>query len=218
MAPKLYGSKASPPVRSVLMCAKALGLELELVPINFQAGEHLSNEFLKKNPQHTIPVLEDDDGFVVPDSHAINGYLVAKYGKDDSLYPKEDYKLKATIDHRLHFDSSILFSRASAISRPLILKGIKPTQEKFDDLKEALGFLERIFTENKTDFVAGNKPTIADFSIVSSVTSYSGLVPYTDFPNVKAYIERFQKLPCYEANKEGLTELENYFTILLKKA
>ncbi|XP_030757088.1 glutathione S-transferase 1-like [Sitophilus oryzae] len=216
MAPKLYGIKASPPVRAVLMCAKAIDLQIELVEIDIMNAEHLSEEFRKKNPQHTIPVLEDDDGFVVPDSHAIIGYLVAKYGKDDSLYPKNDYKLRATIDHRLHLDSSILFVRILAISRPLFLKGLKPTQEKLDELKEAIGFLERIFVENKTDYIAGNMPTIADFSIVATVTSANAMVPYSDFPNVKAYIERFQKLPYYEANKEGLAISQNFFEALLK--
>ncbi|XP_028176456.1 glutathione S-transferase 1-like, partial [Ostrinia furnacalis] len=41
-------------------------------------------------------------------SHAICGYLVNKYGKDDRLYPTEPRK-RALIDQRLHFDSSVLF-------------------------------------------------------------------------------------------------------------
>lgn len=46
------------------------------------------------------------------DSHAINGYLVNKYGKDDSLYPRE-YKKRAIVDQRLHFDNGVLFTRLS---------------------------------------------------------------------------------------------------------
>lgn len=60
-------------------------------------------------PQHTIPLL-DDDGFYLADSHAINAYLVQKYGKDDSLYPK-NLKERAKVDERLHFDNGTLFSR-----------------------------------------------------------------------------------------------------------
>lgn len=71
---------------------------------------------MKKNPQHTVPVLEEDDGFVVSDSHAIMAYLVTKYGKGDSLYPATDVKRRAIIDQRLHFDSSTLFTRALLIS------------------------------------------------------------------------------------------------------
>lgn len=65
------------------------------------------------NPQHTVPTL-DDDGFYIWDSHAISTYLVGKYGKDDSLYPRDLHK-RAIIDQRLHFDSGILFPRLGAI-------------------------------------------------------------------------------------------------------
>jgi glutathione S-transferase len=43
-------------------------------------------------------------------SHAILGYLVNQYGKDDSLYSKEPKK-RAVIDQRLHFDTGVLFPR-----------------------------------------------------------------------------------------------------------
>lgn len=46
-------------------------------------------------------------------SHAILGYLVNQYGKDDSLYPKEPKK-RAVIDQRLHFDTGVLFPRLAA--------------------------------------------------------------------------------------------------------
>jgi glutathione S-transferase len=48
------------------------------------------------------------------DSHAINVYLVAKYAKNDNLYPK-DLKKRALVDQRLHFDSGVAFARGLAI-------------------------------------------------------------------------------------------------------
>lgn len=42
-------------------------------------------------------------------SHAINQYLVSKYGKDDDpLYPK-DLKKRGTVDQRLHFSNDIFY-------------------------------------------------------------------------------------------------------------
>lgn len=69
--------------------------------------------FLQLNPQHTVPTLKDGD-FAIWDSHAISAYLVDKYGKDDSLYPK-DLQKRAVVDQRLHFDSGVVFPRLSAI-------------------------------------------------------------------------------------------------------
>lgn len=108
---KLYTAKLSPPGRSVELTAKALGLELDIVPINLLAQEHLTTAFRKLNPQHTIPVI-DDNGTIVWDSHAINVYLVSKYGKPegDSLYPS-DVVQRSKVNAALHFDSGVLFAR-----------------------------------------------------------------------------------------------------------
>lgn len=48
-------------------------------------------------------------------SHAINAYLVNKFGKDDTLYPKDPQK-RAIVDQRLHFDSGVLFPRMRDIT------------------------------------------------------------------------------------------------------
>lgn len=45
--PTLYYTDVSPPVRSVLLTSKALGLELDLKQVNLFAGEHLKPEYLK---------------------------------------------------------------------------------------------------------------------------------------------------------------------------
>ncbi|XP_060519359.1 glutathione S-transferase 1-like [Cylas formicarius] len=104
----LYGTITSPPVRAVLMTAEALGLKLEFREVNLVKLEHLKPEYLKINPQHTIPTL-DDDGVILWDSHAIVAYLVGKYAKDDSLYPK-DLAKRGLIDSRLHFDTGYAFA------------------------------------------------------------------------------------------------------------
>nr|QVK45126.1 GSTe2 [Pagiophloeus tsushimanus] len=217
MSPKLYGHLVSPPTRAVLMCAKVLGVKLDFVVLDLFAGEHLKDDFLKKNPGHTVPVLEDDDGFVVIDSHAINAYLVEKYGKDDSLYPK-DYKLRATIDHRLHFDSSVLFIRGLNISKPLVFGGgVQPDKVRLDALKEALTMVERLLQETNTEYIAGNQLSIADFHFFTSITQWNVLIEYSKFPFIKRYIERIEKLPFHEINKDGLEQYNKLMKNSLKQ-
>lgn len=73
----LYCTDFSPAVRATLLTIKALGLNVDLKELNLAAGEHLSADFLKKNPFHTVPTLEDGD-FSIWDSHVINAYLVSR--------------------------------------------------------------------------------------------------------------------------------------------
>uniref|UniRef100_T1GBZ7 GST N-terminal domain-containing protein n=1 Tax=Megaselia scalaris TaxID=36166 RepID=T1GBZ7_MEGSC len=78
--------------------------------------ENRTPEFLEMNPLHTIPVLEDDRGYIT-DSHAILSYLVDQYGADHQhLYPKDPFK-RAMVDQRLHFDSGVLYNRFKTLMK-----------------------------------------------------------------------------------------------------
>ena len=59
------------------------------------------------NPQHTVPCIEDGE-LVLNESRPIATYLVAKYGKDDKLYPA-DIVTRAVIDQRLYFDMGAFY-------------------------------------------------------------------------------------------------------------
>ena len=107
MSIDLYYTPLGAPSRAVMMTAKMVGVKLNLKTVDLMAGEHLKPEFLKLNPQHTVPVL-DDRGFVLTESRAICAYLVQKYGSHDGLYPKLP-KLRAAVDERLYFDLSVFY-------------------------------------------------------------------------------------------------------------
>ncbi|KAK5642241.1 hypothetical protein RI129_008408 [Pyrocoelia pectoralis] len=210
MAPKLYYNEISAPVRSVLLTAKAIGLELDLKMVNLMAGEHLTPEFLKMNPQHTVPTL-DDNGYYLWDSHAINIYLASKYAKNDSLYPKDQQK-RGIVDQRLFFNASILQPRMGAIMRPIIRQGATSMpQEKCDDVRDAYDFLET-FLEGH-EYMAGDSLTIADLSIVSIISSIAPFVALTQnkHPRITRWYNRMQELPYYtEANQIGCDKLVGF--------
>ncbi|KAJ1526399.1 hypothetical protein ONE63_009537 [Megalurothrips usitatus] len=104
----LYGLDLSPPTRAVRLVCAALGLDYEYKLVNLLAGEHKKPEFLKINPHHTVPTIQDD-GFALWDSHAIAVYLALKSG-NDTWYPS-DARTRAIVHQRLHFDDSMLFTR-----------------------------------------------------------------------------------------------------------
>lgn len=100
----------SPPSRAALLTIRNLNLDVEVKNVNLLAGEHLSPEFLKLNPVHQVPVLVEDDGFVLTQSRAIMIYLVNSRRLGSALYPQESRK-RAVIDQRLYYDATVVFER-----------------------------------------------------------------------------------------------------------
>ena len=78
---KLYDFPQSPNCRKVRMYLAEKGLSVPLQRINLLAGEQSSPEFLRRNPFGAVPILELDDGTVIPESLVIIEYF-------EELYPE----------------------------------------------------------------------------------------------------------------------------------
>nr|AEV23880.1 glutathione S transferase class delta [Blattella germanica] len=211
-----YYLPGSAPCRSVLLAAKAFGVDLNLKVTNLMAGEHLTPEFLKMNPQHTIPTL-NDNGFCLWESRAILSYLADQYGKDDSLYPK-DPKKRALVDQRLYFDLGTLYQRFGDYYYPIMFAKASPDAEKMKKLEEAYQFLDKFLEGQK--FVAGNSLTIADIATIASVSTAAILgFDITRYPNVNKWFENAKKvIPGYdELNHSGCLEFKKMWDKLTQK-
>ena len=78
---------STPNGRKITIALEELGLDYELKQIDL-SGEQKKPEFLKLNPNHKIPVLEDD-GQVIWESGAILLHLGEKHDKKGVILPKE---------------------------------------------------------------------------------------------------------------------------------
>uniref|UniRef100_A0A182MSE4 glutathione transferase n=1 Tax=Anopheles culicifacies TaxID=139723 RepID=A0A182MSE4_9DIPT len=171
-----YYLPGSAPCRAVQMTAAAVGVELNLKLTNLMAGEHMKPEFLKLNPQHTIPTLVDEDGFVLWESRAIQIYLVEKYCAHDEtlaerLYPR-DPRRRAVVHQRLFFDVSVLYQRFAEYYYPQIFgKKLAGDPDRLRSMEQALEFLNT-FLEGERFVAGGDDPTIADFSILASIATF----------------------------------------------
>lgn len=210
----LYYIDGSPPVRSTLLCIRALGLheKVNYQFVNLFRKENLQPDFLKINPTHTVPVL-DDNGFILWDSHAINEYLVTVYGGENNpLFPR-DPKIRATIQQRNHFDSGSAFPAFAAMSfRILFAKKKDIPEESLLRTREVYRLVEK-FLEN-TEYIASDNITIADFSAVTTLTTLEVFVPeISNYPRVSAYIERCRaNMKEYqEANQDNLDLFKSLF-------
>ncbi|KAJ8971671.1 hypothetical protein NQ317_011901 [Molorchus minor] len=234
MTPKLYMQRVSPPSRAVLMCAKSLDLELDLIEIDVLKMENVTPQFLQINPLHTIPFL-DDNGFLLGDSHAIMIYLVEMYGKDRSLYP-DDVKKRARINQMLHFDCGTFckalkncgklkiglynanLARSERVPVPILLTDDKLIREEnLNALIEAFGFLETFLQNSR--YIAGDSLSIADLSLITTITNASALVPIDGhkYPRIRAWRKLMEFLPYSDINKSGGEEFKTLIKEMLSK-
>ncbi|KAM7360102.1 glutathione S-transferase 1-1-like [Cochliomyia hominivorax] len=204
-----YYLPLSAPCRSVLMTAKALGLELNKKHLDLMAGEHLKPEFVQINPQHTIPTLVDGD-FAIWESRAIMTYLVEKYGKDDSLYPKCPQK-QAVVNQRLYFDMGTLYTAFANYYYPQVMKNQPADPEMFSKMEVAFDFLNTFLEGN--DYAAGDTLTVADLALLATVSTYEVAgFDYTKYANVKRWYEYCKTVaPGFDENWEGCLELKKWF-------
>ncbi|CAG9857918.1 unnamed protein product [Phyllotreta striolata] len=216
MAPKLYGDARSPCVRAVLLTVKALNIDVEYVKMDLGKKEHLTDEYLKLNPRHTVPTLEDN-GFVVWDSHAIMIYLASKYGKNNPIYPDDEQK-RAVINQMLFFETGDIFSAHRHISYPIIYKGVKQTPVICtEELEKGYKYLDELLALSK--FVAGDEMTIADFSIWTTLYNSQIWIPLDagKYPNLGRWCAILNKLPYKNLNMEGSEEFMSFMKDFLKK-
>ncbi len=78
---KLYDSALSGNCHKVRMLLSFLHLQYEKIPVNWAAGEHLSDTIRALNPRAQLPILSDDE-HVIWDSQAILTYLARRYGEE----------------------------------------------------------------------------------------------------------------------------------------
>ncbi|XP_017116396.1 glutathione S-transferase 1 [Drosophila elegans] len=207
----LYGMDISPPVRACKLTLRALNLDYDYKEVDLLAGEHLNEEFLKKNPQHTVPLL-DDNGAFIWDSHAIVCYLVDKYATSDELYPRDLVK-RAQVDQRLFFDASILFMSLRNVSIPYFINQVSEVpKEKVNNIKDAYGHLETFLGDNP--YLTGSILTVADICCGATASSLAAVLELDQekYPKVAGWLDRLSSLPHYE--EDNLWGLEKYITML----
>ena len=198
MAIDLHYIMPSPPCRAVMILARQLGIELNLINVDMWQGAHLNEEFAKINPLKQVPVL-NDNGFILGESRTILAYLVNQYSSGHKLYPV-DPKKRANIDRILYLTAE-LWERFRLMAKQLFQEKSWPIKEELKtNYYELLKVLEQLVAGRK--FLAGDEMSIADISFVCDITELTGVlgVPIGHVaPGIKSWMERMvTELPEYE--------------------
>ena len=106
----VHGTALSPPCRLVYMTCEVLGIEYKSIEVDLFKGMTRTPEYLKMNPQHTVPTMVDGK-LVLNESRAIATYLgsmASQYGGNAKLYPDNNIT-RAKIDQKLYFDAGTFY-------------------------------------------------------------------------------------------------------------
>ncbi|XP_055713032.1 glutathione S-transferase 1-1-like [Phlebotomus papatasi] len=208
MAPiKFYHHPMSPPSRLVFLTIKNLNLDANIEVLDLFNKAQLSPEFVKKNPQHTVPTIEDN-GFILWESRAIASYLVSAKAPGSSLYPT-DPKKKAVVDARLYLDQALQLA-LTAIVFPIHTQGATSIEK--DKKDKAYQILENLntFMEGKP-YAAGNELTIADLALLATISSlYEMGANIPKFKNIMSWYKKLESIPGFKENGEGAKGLGDY--------
>jgi len=79
-----------------------LGLEYDLHPIGSRTGETKTDEFMRLNPRHKIPVLRHGS-FILTESAAIIQYLGETFTNPDSIEAPRDAQSRAALNEWCYF-------------------------------------------------------------------------------------------------------------------
>jgi len=173
-----------------------LSLPYRYVPLDIMRGETRTANFLNKNPNGRIPLLELDDGRFLAESNAILYYL--SQGTD--YWPTERY-VQAQVMQWLFFEQ---YSHEPNVATPrfwLTIKGMKDTS--FD--RELLAQKQRAGNDAlavmdghlaRRTFFAADRYTIADIALYAYThVADEGGFDLSRYPAVASWLQRIREQP-----------------------
>lgn len=163
---RIWGRLSSVNVQKVVWCADELELAYERIDAGGRFGVNDTPEFLARNPNGLVPVI-DDDGFVLYESNAIVRYLAARDSRS-TLWP-DDLRKRADADRWMEWQSTSFTPAMWAIFWQLIrtpadkrdaaaIEASRAKCEKLTALLDAHLAKHRYLTENgftTADIVVG---------------------------------------------------------------
>ena len=188
---RLYDHPASANCMKARILLRRLELPYETVLVDLFRRETRTPEHMARNPDGRVPVLELDDGRMIPESGAILLYLA-----EGTPYLPDDRAERATVHQWMFFEQNQIEPHL-AVARFLLLTG---RGEKYPEYlaalvargRAALASLARGLADERA-FVAGDALTVADIALYAYVhcAGDAGADPHEHGP-VAAWLERVE--------------------------
>jgi len=180
----------------VRLCAHQLGIPVALKEYGLHDGSTRTPEFLAKNPNGRVPLLELEDGRFLPESGAILWYLA----EGSSLIPADRWARGEA--HQWMFFEQYGHEPYIAVARFWLAYAPKDALEKKQHLigewhekgNAALGVMETHLRSR--DWFAGNSYSIADIALYGYThCAAEGAFDLTRYPAVIGWLARVATQP-----------------------
>ena len=193
----LYHNPYSQHARRVVSLLEEAGLGYELRNVSLIDGEQYSHDYIAINPNHQVPTLIDG-GIKLHESNAILRYLCIKHELSD-WYPQES-AIRAMVEQWLDWNQSRLAPPVIDIVFNRVFLGTNGDASAIARGEEKVAELASILDAGlaRADFIAGDKPTIADLSLASNVFQLELAEAVPALPNIKAWYHRMQALEGFQ--------------------
>ncbi|ODC03523.1 glutathione S-transferase [Terasakiispira papahanaumokuakeensis] len=193
---KIYGDGLSGNCYKIKLLCSLLDIEHEWIPVDILAGGTSKAEFLQKNPNGKIPLLELEDGRCLSESNAILNFLAL----GSPLLPSDHFEIAKV--QQWQFFEQYSHEPYIAVAR-FIAKYLGLPQERraeYEDKQsgghKALAVMETQLST--TPYLIGDALSTADISLYGYThVAHEGGFDLKDYPAVLAWIGRIQQHPKY---------------------
>jgi glutathione S-transferase len=199
---RLYHHPYSFNARRAVMAALHLGSPVELVFVDLAKGEQRQPQFLELNPNHRVPVLEDD-GFLLWESHAIMQYLADKTPRQ-TVYPAET-RARADVNRWLFWCSQHLSPAIAILNWEHVVKGIlglggaDPAEVRRGEqlVREFAGVLDAHLAGR--EWICGAGLSLADIAIAAPfAATVPAKLPVGDLGNLARWFAQMQTVEAWK--------------------
>ena len=197
---KLYEYSPSGNCYKIRLLLTQLNLPFARIKIDILKRESRTPEFLVKNPNGRIPVLEIEQGQFLFESNAIMFYL----SEETDFFPSDKFE-RAQVMQWLFFEQ---YSHEPFIATSRFWYMTGKAEEYQEALQQkqapgyaALGVMEQHLEKN--DFFVGDRYSIADIGLFAYThVAPEGGFDLTGFPGIQSWIDRVKTQPGYISIKQ----------------
>jgi glutathione S-transferase len=194
---KLYEHASSGNCLKCRLVLRALDLPYESVEVDLFRGETRTDEHFARNPDGRIPVLETDEGELIPES----GAILLLLAEGTPLLPPPG-TIERTRVHQWMFFEQNRIEADLAVARFLKLAGRDVTMpevfaNRLERGRDALAALDRGLADGRA-FLAGDDFTVADIALYGygHCGADAGADP-REFSHVAAWLDRVEGTPGF---------------------